>query len=172
KPRRDRRHRRHVLGLEHHAGHRRQRHARELPQEVEMPEVAPEFAVGHHPQAQRLLPSHRLTDAPVLHLAQRGGADGAGLGLHARLVQLAWTQEAPDVLGAKRWRHRCSSPLRPACTMHEMLTRLVAVLLLVVATVAYAAAPTPPGAEWLREQVKLLSAPDMDGRGSGTPGAD
>jgi len=56
--------------------------------------------------------------------------------------------------------------------MHEMLTRLVAVLLLVVATVAYAAAPTPPGAEWLREQVKLLSAPDMDGRGSGTPGAE
>jgi aminopeptidase YwaD len=56
--------------------------------------------------------------------------------------------------------------------MHEMPLRLVAVLLLGLAAVAHAAAPTPPGAEWMLEQVKLLSAPDMDGRGSGTPGAE
>jgi aminopeptidase YwaD len=56
--------------------------------------------------------------------------------------------------------------------MHEMTIRLIAVLLLVVAGVAHAAAPLLPGAEWMLEEVKLLSAPDMDGRGSGTPGAE
>ena len=35
-----------------------------------------------------------------------------------------------------------------------------------------AAAPTLPSTEWMIEQVKLLSAPDTDGRGSGTPGAE
>jgi hypothetical protein len=56
--------------------------------------------------------------------------------------------------------------------MHEMTIRLIAVLLLLVASVAQAAAPALPGAEWMLDQVKLLSAPEMDGRGSGTPGAD
>lgn len=56
--------------------------------------------------------------------------------------------------------------------MHEMTIRLIAVLLLVVAGVAQAAAPALPGAEWMLDQIKLLSAPEMDGRGSGTPGAD
>jgi hypothetical protein len=56
--------------------------------------------------------------------------------------------------------------------MHEMPLRLVAPLLLLLTAVASAAAPTVPGAEWMLEQVKLLSAPDMDGRGSGTPGAE
>ena len=76
------------------------------------------------------------------------------------------------MLGAERWRHRCSSSLAAACTMHEMTIRLIAVLLLVVAGVAQAAAPALPGAEWMLDQIKLLSAPEMDGRGSGTPGAD
>src|SRR5262245_12123542 len=31
-------------------------------------------------------------------------------------------------------------------------------------------APLPPPADWLLEQVRLLSAPEMEGRGSGTPG--
>jgi hypothetical protein len=56
--------------------------------------------------------------------------------------------------------------------MHEMTIRLIAVLLLVVAGVAQAAAPALPGAEWMLDQIKLLSAPEMDGRGSGTPGAE
>jgi hypothetical protein len=45
-PVRDRRHRRHVLGVEFHAGNRSQAHPIELPEEVEMPEVAPVLAVG------------------------------------------------------------------------------------------------------------------------------
>src|SRR5206468_9630204 len=32
--------------------------------------------------------------------------------------------------------------------------------------------PTLPPATWFLEQVKALSAPEMDGRGSGTPGAE
>ena len=76
------------------------------------------------------------------------------------------------MLGAERRRHRCSSSLAAACTMHEMTIRLIAVLLLVAAGVAQAAAPALPGAEWMLDQVKLLSAPEMEGRGSGTAGAE
>jgi peptidase M28-like protein/PDZ domain-containing protein/PA domain-containing protein len=47
-----------------------------------------------------------------------------------------------------------------------------AVLLLLVAGVAHAAAPPAPPAEWLLDQVKTLSAPETEGRGSGTPGAE
>jgi hypothetical protein len=46
------------------------------------------------------------------------------------------------------------------------------VLALAAAGVAHAQAPALPGAEWILEQVKVLSAPDMDGRASGTPGAE
>ena len=37
---------------------------------------------------------------------------------------------------------------------------------------ARATAPEIPSAEWILDQVKTLSAPEMDGRASGTPGAD
>src|SRR5262249_18962899 len=37
---------------------------------------------------------------------------------------------------------------------------------------AFAADPTLPPATWFLDQVKALSAPEMDGRGSGTPGAE
>ena len=47
---------------------------------------------------------------------------------------------------------------------------LLAVCLLVVAP-AVAAPPTPPAA-WLRDHVKTLTAPEMEGRASGTPGAE
>src|SRR5215831_6754023 len=137
-----------------------------------MPEVAPEFAVGHRAQTERFLPSHRRADAPILHLAQPTRRDGASLGGHAGLVQLAGAQQAADVLGSKRWRHRLLPSLRRACTMHEMPFRLIALLLFGFAAVAHAAAPALPGAEWMLEQIKVLSALDMDGRGSGTPGAD
>jgi aminopeptidase YwaD len=46
--------------------------------------------------------------------------------------------------------------------------------LLVVALVAAAASAAPPlpSAEWMLEEVKTLAGPAMEGRGSGTPGAD
>ena len=53
--------------------------------------------------------------------------------------------------------------------------RLVTTLLLAaLLTVADVHAATPPGATaaWLLEQIKTLTATDMNGRGSGTPGAD
>ena len=48
-------------------------------------------------------------------------------------------------------------------------------LLLVVALAtvpAYAAAPATPPADWLVDQVRVLAAPAMEGRASGTPGAE
>jgi peptidase M28-like protein/PDZ domain-containing protein/PA domain-containing protein len=50
-------------------------------------------------------------------------------------------------------------------------TRLLLAALLVAAAPAWAAAPVTPSAAWLVEQVKILSAPDMEGRASGTPAA-
>ncbi|PYO02620.1 MAG: aminopeptidase [Candidatus Rokuibacteriota bacterium] len=49
---------------------------------------------------------------------------------------------------------------------------VVILVVLAVTTAAFAADPTLPPAAWLLDQVKALSAPEMDGRGSGTPGAD
>ncbi len=37
---------------------------------------------------------------------------------------------------------------------------------------AAATSPAYPPAEWILDQVRVLSAPDMEGRGSGTPGGD
>ncbi|MBI2544790.1 MAG: M28 family peptidase [Candidatus Rokubacteria bacterium] len=51
------------------------------------------------------------------------------------------------------------------------LPRLAA-LLLVPAVALAGAAPPIPSATWLLDQVKILSAPEMEGRASGTPGAD
>jgi aminopeptidase YwaD len=45
-------------------------------------------------------------------------------------------------------------------------------VLVVSATAAGATAPSIPSAEWLLGQVKVLSAPETEGRASGTPGAD
>ncbi len=50
--------------------------------------------------------------------------------------------------------------------------RLLGALLVLAASTAGAAEPQVPPAEWLLNQVKVLSAPDTEGRGSGTPGAD
>ncbi len=46
------------------------------------------------------------------------------------------------------------------------------VLVLSAAVVAGAAAPSAPPAAWLLDQVKALSAPEMEGRASGSPGAE
>ena len=48
----------------------------------------------------------------------------------------------------------------------------LAIVLLLTAVPAHASPPAPPPAEWLVEQVKTLAAPGMEGRASGTPGAD
>jgi aminopeptidase YwaD len=45
-------------------------------------------------------------------------------------------------------------------------------LALLVTLPAHAGAPATPAAEWLVEQVKTLSAPEMEGRASGTAGAE
>jgi len=55
--------------------------------------------------------------------------------------------------------------------------RLLAVLSALAVGLAHAAAlpsggPQIPTAAWLLEQVKILTAPEMEGRGSGTPGAN
>lgn len=51
------------------------------------------------------------------------------------------------------------------------LAHLIALLVFLTPALA-AAAPSLPPAEWLLEQVKILSAPEMEGRASGTAGAD
>src|SRR5689334_24192216 len=53
------------------------------------------------------------------------------------------------------------------------VTRAVAVVFiaLFIGASAFAAAPATPSAEWLVEQVKTLAAPEMEGRASGTAGA-
>jgi len=52
-----------------------------------------------------------------------------------------------------------------------LLSRLVALLLVLAVALAGASSSIPPPA-WLLDQVKILSAPEMEGRASGTPGAD
>jgi hypothetical protein len=47
----------------------------------------------------------------------------------------------------------------------------LAVVLLVVTAAAGAPGVAPPGADWLLDQVRRLSAPSMEGRAAGTPGA-
>ena len=48
----------------------------------------------------------------------------------------------------------------------------LAALLFVPAVALAGAAPPIPSATWLLDQVKILSAPEMEGRAAGTPGAD
>ena len=50
-------------------------------------------------------------------------------------------------------------------------TRVLAAVLLLSVGLAHAEVPPPP-AEWLIEQVRTLSAPEMEGRASGTRGAE
>jgi aminopeptidase YwaD len=50
--------------------------------------------------------------------------------------------------------------------------RLLLVLVVALASLAHAAAVVVPPAEWVLDQVRTLAAPDLEGRASGTPGAD
>lgn len=56
---------------------------------------------------------------------------------------------------------------RLAIVLHASLALVSAAV-----TLAAAAAPAVPSAEWLLDQVKILSAPETEGRRSGTPGAE
>jgi hypothetical protein len=56
-------------------------------------------------------------------------------------------------------------------TMPRRTLGLGVLVALVVSAVAAAAPPIPP-AEWLLDQVKILSAPETEGRSSGTAGAE
>src|ERR1700675_4830033 len=49
---------------------------------------------------------------------------------------------------------------------------LLGFLLVALVAAAPGAVPPLPPAEWMLEQVKTLASPAMEGRGSGTPGAD
>jgi aminopeptidase YwaD len=51
-------------------------------------------------------------------------------------------------------------------------TRRLLIVVVALASVAHAAAVVVPPAEWLIDQVRTLAAPGMEGRASGTPGAD
>jgi hypothetical protein len=55
--------------------------------------------------------------------------------------------------------------------MRAALTLPLAIVL-ALAAAQTPAAPAVPGADWLLDQVRILSAPEMEGRASGTPGAD
>jgi hypothetical protein len=89
--------------VEPHARDRGQADAVQAAQEVQVPEVAPQLAVGHDGEAQRFLPGDARADAAVLDLAQGGEGKGAGASPGAGLVQLGRAQQAPDLFGSK-WR--------------------------------------------------------------------
>src|SRR5439155_7483569 len=76
----------------------RRLHPVEAADEVDVPPVAPELAVRHRLQADRLLKGDGAADAAILHRAQRGPVDLAARRAGARLVQLGWTQQAADVV--------------------------------------------------------------------------
>ncbi len=50
--------------------------------------------------------------------------------------------------------------------------RRLPIVLVALASLAHAAAVVVPPPEWLLDQVRFLAAPDLEGRASGTPGAD
>lgn len=54
----------------------------------------------------------------------------------------------------------------------HLLVRVLALLVTLAVGLAHAAASEIPSAAWLLDQVKILSGPEMEGRASGTPGAD
>src|SRR5467141_1217766 len=71
----------------------------EAGEEVDMPEGAAEFAVGHRLQAGGFLHPHRFTDAVVRDVPELRGLICAGL------LQRSGAQKAADMVGAKGWAH-------------------------------------------------------------------
>src|SRR5688572_7071106 len=110
----DARHRRHIFGGERHADRPRELDAVELAQEVEMPEVAAVFAVGHGLEADLLLFCDRAADACVLHGAQACRVERSLPMALARLAQVRGTKEAADLVGVEGRSHEPYCAVIPA----------------------------------------------------------
>lgn len=69
---------------------------------------------------------------------------------------------------------RCDSSITRQAPrlVRSRIGRTLVLLSVLTVGLAHAAPPSVPPAEWLLGQVKALSAPEMDGRRSGTPGGD
>src|SRR5258708_29251146 len=93
----DARHRRHVIGIEGHPGWPDELDAVELLEKIEVPEIAPELAVGDRQQADLLLALHGARDAAVLDFLQFLRRNLRG----ARVAQLGRTQQASDLVGVE-----------------------------------------------------------------------
>ena len=74
----------------------------ELLQEIDVEVGAPEFAVGDALEAEILLEADDVSDGGVFDGAQPHAIDLAALEAVARLQELRRSQEAADVIGAKR----------------------------------------------------------------------
>ncbi len=74
----------------------------QMPQEIEVPPGAAEFAVGRKLQAHRRLPVDDLLDLGILDLAQLIGLDRALLEFRARVLDAVGTQQAADLVGTER----------------------------------------------------------------------
>src|SRR6185295_9318602 len=86
----------------------RQLHAVEAVQEVDVPPVTAELAVGDRRDADRLLQRDHVADAAVLHCVELGRGDLAFLRLGARLMQLVRTQQTADVVRSE-WRFHAAA---------------------------------------------------------------
>ena len=91
------------------------RDAVELVDEVHVPRLAAELAVGRGLQADLLLLAHDLADRVVFDRAQRRRVDATVREVVARLQELRRAEQAADVVGAERRlrpRARCNGGLR------------------------------------------------------------
>src|SRR5258705_3297449 len=107
----DRRDRRLLVGAaELWAGQRLQRHALELREEIEVPPVAPELAVGDTLQADGfLLPDH-VPNGLIFNFLQRFFFQRSFFPLGTRLGELPRSEKTADLVGAKGRLHSALAP--------------------------------------------------------------
>ena len=74
----------------------------ELAEEIVVPKGAAKLAVGHGTKPRFLLLADHGLDLAVFDRLELFGGDLAALALGARLLESGGTQEAPDMIGAKR----------------------------------------------------------------------
>ena len=74
----------------------------ELAEEIVVPKGAAKLAVGHGTKPRFLLLADHGLDLAVFDRLEFFGGDLAALALGARLLERGGTQEAPDMIGAKR----------------------------------------------------------------------
>ncbi len=80
--------------------------------EVDVPPVAAELAVGDGRQAEVLLQLHHLADQAVFGFLQLFRISLARPHLFTEVMQLMWTEQAADVVGAERGFHQAVALLR------------------------------------------------------------